>query len=369
MSDIFNYRSPDQILTEMIRVFQALQPEVSVNEVSTLYFLFQVYSVTASQNMDLAQDFFNAAFLTTAEGDDLTNLAADRGVTRKAAVSSQVILELSRAVASASPVTIPVSSSFSTEPDQNGQRLVFQNFDEATIPALTTSVTALAGCQTSGEIGNIPADTITNFITFLGDVDTVTNPASAYGGVDEETDEALRERTTGVLEDNTGKVTVSGYKQSLESFSGVLSATVIAGSGAMPNYITAIVTTDASDDGIPTATQLATWNALINSDDYRAVVDVITVVAPVSVPITVNAEITSYTPDSDEAETIARVQQSVIDYINGLSPGDTVRVVDISNQIHDDGSVLDFTLTDPSTNTALTNLQKATASTATVTIT
>lgn len=366
-SDIFNTRTADAILDEMTNLFKSLQPNVSVNEASTLFFLFQVFAYVTANNNDLAEKFANAAFITTAEGDDLTNLAADRGVNRKEAVNSICTLEISRLVADVSTVTIPASSSFSTAVDENGNFLEFKNFDALTITASTTTVTGLAQCQTAGVIGNVVVDTVVEFISAISGADTVTNSSSGSGGVDGETDTNLRQRTIDLLQNNTGRVTVSGYRIYLESLEGVESALVVPGTGAMPNYITAIVTTDQTANGIPTAEQLSLWETLVNSDDNRAVVDVIEVIAPSPIAVDVTAAITSYTASADETTTKARVTQSVTDFINALAPGDTVRVVDIQNVIHDDAGVVDYTMSAPAANLVLTNVEKAIAGTITIT--
>ena len=367
-SSLYNHRSADFILEEMISMFQILQPNVSVNEASSLYFLFQMFAFVTAQNNDMALQFANAAFVATAVDDDLTDLAADRGVIRKDAEFATVLLELSRSVVG-DIITIPASSSFSTQADNSGQSAIFNTFSTLTIPATSESVSGYAFSQTGGVAGNVGINSIIEFISDIPGVDTVTNPTEGIGGVDIESDEALRERLVDTLANNTGRVTTSGYRQFLESLDGVKSATVEAASGAMPNYITAVVTTTLTDTGIPTASQLSTWETEINKDENRAVVDVIDVIAPEEVEITVTATIDTYVDGAGETSTIERVQESIINFINALESGGTVRVNDIANIIHDDSAVVDYTLSAPLSNEELTTLQKATASISTVTIT
>jgi uncharacterized phage protein gp47/JayE len=368
-SSILNTRTADEILNDMVAAFQATQPTVAVDEASTLYILMQIFAFVSGVNVATAQTFALAAFIETAVGDDLSALGADRGIPRDEGTAATVLLEFSRiSLDPLTSYTIPASTNVSTEIDDSGNFIQFFTLEAATLAASTLSVTALAQASEVGATSNVAANTITNFIDFVNGIDSVTNPSSASGGINAESDDEYRDRIRSVLADNTGRVTVLGYEQFLESLSGCLSATVVPGTGAMPNYINAFCTSNSTPDGIPTAEEIAFWQTEVNKDANRAVVDVITVLAPSSITVTVSATISEYSTDADEAATRTNVQTNVIDYINGLSPGVTVRVVDISNVIHDDTGVLDFTLHLPSSNIDLETSQKSTANIGTVTI-
>lgn len=367
-SSLINNRSADQILNDMVSTFQAINPDINLNEASTIYILMQIFAFNSAVNVSLAQNFALSAFIATAEGDDLTNLAADNGIDRILADTATVQLNFTRLlVDTVNSYTIPASSSFSTIPDENGSFYEFKTFDTLTLSASSTSVSGLAQAVAAGAEYNVNADTIQNFISTINGIDTVTNPYPATGGTDEETDAELRERIVTTLASNGAKNTVSGYQNTLLSL-GAKSAYVYSPSGTMPNYITAVVTSTTTVDTIPTASELLYWNTEINKDENRAVADVLTVVGPSTITITVSAAILEYDVTADVAVIKAAVKQAIIDYINNLAPGETVYKNNIANLLHDQNGVIDFILYTPTTNTTITSVQKAIANDSSVTI-
>ena len=367
MTDLINYRDPDVVFDELLSVYSSLQPNINISESSMLNFILRSVAVSLTNNGDMIKDVSDSAFIDKSTGDNLTSLAKDRGVTRELAELAILDLTLTRAV-TGDAISIPASSEFSTVPDNLGDVITFKTFDEAIIDASNFDVSTPAQAVDVGDIGNVPVDTITQFISSINGVDTVTNSTSGVGGVNEESDDDLRERVRSVLANNTGKVTVGGYSETLKTFDGVETASVFAGTGAMPNEIIAILTTDETSNKIPTAEQLALWQIEINKDDNRAVADNINLFAPVEVPVAVSATITEYAGGSDISSTNVSVQSSVISYINGLAPSIDVRKVDISNIIHDNDGVNDFILHAPTTNITVDNFEKATTNSANVNI-
>lgn len=364
---LINNRTPDQILNDFVATFSATQPDININEASTIYIMFQVYSFISSLNVATAQSFALSAFIEQAIGDDLTALASDRGITRINSTQSSTTLTFSRIVPDyLNSYTIPVSSQVTTVPDENGDYYVFQTMQVATLPASSMTVSVSAVSVLGGAIYNVPAGTITNFINPINGIDAVTN-TDAVGGTDEETDDELRARIRIELNNNGALNTVSGYQNSLLSF-GCKSAYVFSASASMPNYITAIVTSDSTANTIPTSGELAYWSGLINSDQYRAVCDTITVSAPSTITATVSAAITVYEVTANQATVKAGVKQAIIDYVNSLSPGSTLYLTDIQAVIHNYSGVIDFTIYTPTGNTTATRTQKIITSSANVTV-
>jgi uncharacterized phage protein gp47/JayE len=366
---LINNRTPEQILNDFVTIFQATQPDVNINEASVIYILGQVFSFISGLNVSTAQDFALSAFIADATGDDLTALAADRGITRITAKYATVPLIFSRTVIDpVNSYTIMASSSVSTQIDENGNYYEFKIFDTVVLSASSTSVTAFAQAINPGADYNVIANTITNFITNITGVDTVTNTSDAIGGDDEETDADLRARIITTLQSNGARNTVSGYQNSLLSF-GCKTAYVYSPSGTMPNYINAVVTSNDTANTIPTSGELSNWQFLINGDDYRAVADVITVMAPTAITITVSAKIIEYSISSDPNTVRNLLQQSIIDYINTLPPGSDVYKNSVMALCHNQDGVIDFEFYLPASNITIGQTEKAIADSSSVTIT
>jgi uncharacterized phage protein gp47/JayE len=140
---------------------------------------------------------FAATYLDGAQGDDLTTLAADHwGIARRAALKATGILIVHRGTPDASVQTIPVGTIFATERDSSGQELRY----------LSTALVSWAGsedgqklvpleAETAGIDHNVAADAVTRFLSNepTGGVYTLASLAMT-GGMEEETDEELRER-------------------------------------------------------------------------------------------------------------------------------------------------------------------------------
>jgi len=366
-TELINVRSYDDVLDDLLSAFQYDQPDVAVDQASSIYILFQVFAYVMALQSREAQNFALATFVETASGDDLTALGADRGIIRTTAAAATALCTYSRnTIDYVNAYSVPASSSVTTQPNVDGSYLEFKNFISLTIPASSQSASGYVECQTTGTLGNVAAGTITNFLTLIPGIDSVTNAASADGGVDAEDDIEYRARIRSVLADNTGRVTEAGYEQFLEGLTGVATANVAAGTG-LPNQITAIITSNTTDNGIPTDAEITYAQEQINLPENRAVVDSITVSKPAGVSISVTAAISEYDSGYVEATVRANVSTALANYINTLAVGGDIRVVDLNNAIHDVVGVADFSMSAPVSNIAIGASEKATVGTITIT--
>ena len=136
-----------------------------------------------------------ALYLDSAEGEDLDRLVADRfspTVVRKQAAQAVVPLTFTRSIppSNGQSVTYDVGRKFKTP-----QGVEFELVQSASF-ALNGSgpVTVAAVASLAGEVGNVAAGSITQFVE-QGDAGVlVTNAEAAAGGTDVETDSSLRER-------------------------------------------------------------------------------------------------------------------------------------------------------------------------------
>jgi len=137
-----------------------------------------------------------ALYLDSAEGEDLDRLVADRfspTVARKQAAQAVVPITFSRAIppSSGAPITFNVGDKIKT-PDG----VQFELVEAASLGLNGTGpATARAVASLAGEVGNVAAGAISQFVVSPGDAAVVvTNNEPAAGGVDVETDASLRER-------------------------------------------------------------------------------------------------------------------------------------------------------------------------------
>lgn len=149
-----------------------------------------INTTVISDLQDLALYIYNAMDPDFAEGVNLDRLLKLLARTRLPATKSTVDINLTLNHDATIPVTYTVS-------DANGQN--WQIASEQTLTAGTHLITF-----ESVEYGMITAEanTITQQVTIMTEIDSLTNPADAVSGRDEESDQELRERRNKILEVN-----------------------------------------------------------------------------------------------------------------------------------------------------------------------
>ena len=233
----------------------------------------------------------------------------------------------------------------------------------------TGSLTADANIQANiaGDSGNTAPNTVTQFVNKPTGVETVNNAAEITGGSNEEDDDTYRARIKDVLFYNTGKVTVTGYRQTAESVPGVASATVTIPVGGMYRNEITIIITAANETGIPSEDLLAQVTAVVNADDNRAVCDNITVVAPDVHIVNYAVTVIDYDHWYTEDQITTLIQDAMIAYFPTVPVGTIVYVVDIDAVIHSITQIIDFSVSTPSANITLGASEMAIAWTSTIT--
>ena len=135
-------------------------------------------------------------FIDLSTGADLDTIGARRGVPRRAASASSVILVFNGTANTLIPAGTQVRSKMSNTIFQTMFDLVIadKNVDyagEAT--DLSLADTVIAESLLPGSLSAVPANSITEMVVPIGDV-TVNNPAPSEGGLDVESDASYRER-------------------------------------------------------------------------------------------------------------------------------------------------------------------------------
>ena len=173
------------------------------------------------------------AFVTTAEGEDLDRVGADYGIERRQDAAAIVYLDIK-------------GDEFAVI-NQN-VKAVYNNlvFTVQEYKKINSSGVARvkAKCETLGVIGNVPANTITQFLTDYAGLRTVNNPEPAYDGFDKEDDTIYRQRILDYLANDSANCNKAQYEAWAREVTGVLKAVVKGaedmGAGNVGVFISAI---------------------------------------------------------------------------------------------------------------------------------
>lgn len=152
--------------------------------------LLGINTTVISDLQDLGLYIYNSMDPDFAEGVNLDRLLKLLARTRLPATKSTVDINLILGRDATIPITYTVS-------DSNGQN--WQITSEQTLTAGTHLITF-----ESVDYGMITAEanTITQQVTIMTEIDSLTNPSNAIAGRDEESDQELRERRNKILEVN-----------------------------------------------------------------------------------------------------------------------------------------------------------------------
>lgn len=270
------------------------------------------------------ENITNRVFVDTATGDDLDNVGADYGVERRQASQSIVYLEIEGVEGAVVNTT--------TKATYNN--LIF-TVQEYKIIGASGTVTVKALCDTYGSVGNVAADTITEFVGNPAGLISVTNPAAAYDGFDKETDADYRARIKLYLAEDAVNCNEAQYKQWALEVAGVKSAVVkgaeTMGAGNVGVYI-ASTTGTVSDELKQTvkdyieALQFINATVVVNSLTNVAINTTATVVLETG--YTVNAVMDEY-------------EQALTRYLDGLTG--SVSYFRASDLLFDCTGVIDVT--------------------------
>ena len=131
-----------------------------------------------------------------------------------------------------------------------------------------------AKCDTAGTIGNVPANTIKEFLTDYAGLKTVNNPESAYDGFDKEDDEIYRQRILDYLKEDATNANAAQYEKWAREVVGVQKAVIKSaetmGAGNVGVFISAI-------------------DAEVSEDLKNTVYEHIDAVQPINATVIVNA--------------------------------------------------------------------------------
>lgn len=257
---------------------------------------------------------FKTVFLDGAQGDDLKDLAYDRGVIKQEGSAAIGRLTLSRSTFSGGAGTVVAGSRFATEADSLGNYVVVTTDDEVVFG--TTDLGPFyvnATAEKIGTDGNIATNKINRALTNLYDTNiVVSNDTQFAGGVQAESDEELRDRVRGFFRTQS-RATIDALQFGARQVEGVdrVSITVDT-AGVVTVYV-------ADAEGNSNATLVEAVR--LELENWRAASDVVYVTGGVISAVALDFSISVRTGTDIDALK-ASIRQAVVSRMNQLNPGE-----------------------------------------------
>lgn len=307
--------SDQDLLDAGIAEAQARRPDLAFNDGDVTEAFCHASMAMASAVLSSLLQQVADTYFGLAEGDALDTTIEDKtGITRNDAHAASVTLTIARA-GSGSAGTLDIGKTVGTDPDDEGDQIVFELTEAVTVPTTSFSATAAATALNAGKAGNVLAGTLTTWMTAPFDTTiTVTNVGLAAGGSDKESDDDYRRR--GAAAWITQR---RGTLKALEQ--GALEVTGVASAVATENLDTGIATVSIADQSGGSNPKLI-YDVQVNLEDWRAAGSIVTVVGGLPAVIDMSIEITEYTDGFDVATASTAIIASVTRLLNDLRRGE-----------------------------------------------
>ena len=227
-------KSIDEIYRELLAVFadqSGYLPETSCDLAARLYAVAAQVQALYHQ----AEWVMEQAFPQTAQGIYLDYHAQTRGIERSVATAAEGYLRFQVDTAVAQDLSVPAGTVCMTA---DGRR--FQTTQDAVLEAGEVYVDVLAQALETGSGGNVGAGTVTRMAVAPAGVKRCTNPAAFVGGVDQEDDEALRERVLDSFRRLPNGANAAFYEREAMNVPGVAAAKAVGrarGIGTVDVYV------------------------------------------------------------------------------------------------------------------------------------
>lgn len=254
----------------------------------------------------------NKVFVETATGADLDKVGADYGVTRRQSSASIVYLEITGV--QGATVNQNVKATYNN--------LVF-TVQEYKVIGSSGSVTVKAQCDTTGSIGNVAANTITEFVGTYSGLTSVNNPLAAYDGFDTETDNDYRARIKLYLAEDAVNCNEAQYKLWALEVTGVKTAVIkdasTMGAGNVGVYISSTTGT-VSQELINAVKAYIEEKQFINANLIVGALTSISINTAATITLKTGATIESVI--QEYSETLAEYLETVTDTVSYFRASD-----------------------------------------------
>ena len=314
--------SYDEILTRMKEHYRELSGFVPDNE-SDIMLRLRVLAGEVFKEQAYADFILRQMFPTTAQGGYLDEHAAQRNITRKAAVKAVGSVTFSTDSDEHGDIVIPAGTVVCTTGDMKR----FVTGSDAVILSTLHSAVASVTAAYGGSEYNVGAGAVGIIVTPVLGVDSVTNPAQMTGGADAETDEQLRERIKDSFVNISNGTNEAYYRSVAMSVDGVYSASAVGkgrGIGTVDVYVCGRGTF------VPIDKRREIEDLLRSARELNVDVRVLN-----PTPVTVNLYIKlSVAAGYDFSEVSGEVRTVVADYINSIGLGRDVLLSDIGEVVY-----------------------------------
>lgn len=324
----------DEIYGQMVEAFQQ---ETGVTLAGDGDMAVRLYAVAAQiYALYVQTDWVNRqCFPQTAQGEYLDKHAQLRGLERRAAVAAEGILRFETDQAPSTDLTIPAGTVCMT-----AGLVRFETTQEAVLQAGETMVETTAAAVEPGASGNVAAGTIRAMAVAPVGVSRCTNPDGFSGGLDEESDEELRERVLETFQRMPNGANAAFYEQSAMSFPQVAAAAVVS----RPRGVGSVDVVVSTAAGVPDSELLEELQAYF--EERREIAVDVLVRAPEVQDVDVTAQI--QTAANRDGETVRQaVEQAVRSWFDGRQLGQSILRARLGQLIFEVDGVENYVLTAP----------------------
>lgn len=226
------------------RYLQLVGPDADVSEKSIAYMLSYPILYGLHNLYNQRQQDLDATNIYKASGKYLDDLLGNFLFRRRTATKARVYVASSDSI---SGTVIPVGAL-----TVRGNGVEFTNIKEGLVSA-TGAISLLMESGTSGSVGNVAANVLTEIVTPIAGLNTVNNPEASTGGQDEETDAEYRKRFL-TAPNGDSFWNMAGLKKALMSLPGVVSTFVqkndlnITAGGMPPHSMRVVVEGGNAED-------------------------------------------------------------------------------------------------------------------------
>ncbi len=342
------------------------RPKLAVRVGDISHMLISAAAAMADRVIGWFSERIAATFLDGAQGDDLTQLAADHwGIQRREATKATAQFNISRSAATATAQTLAIGSVVATARDSRGQEVRYLTLTAASWGISENSTkTVNVEAETAGVAGNLSSiNLITRLISSppAGGTYTITSSTQPAGGSEEEDDATLRDRvrrdprtlrrgTLYALEYGALTTANAGVSKAnaIQDDSGLVVVYVSDASGGSSGGAVE-VDPDLADDGLMTtrvAIELLNWAC---AGSLVSVVGGSIQTVNITVQLTVRIGV-------DINQLLADVESAIQARTNKLTIGDTLYKSDIISAVKavDPDNIVDIVVSLPATDTAPT---------------
>ena len=348
-------KSISEIINDLIEGVAAKTLFTNFNPSAAIRNLLEVIAGPIAELYQLVQTVTSQSWVETATDEWLDLKVKEVGIERIPAVKAQVYLTFSADEPPEQNIVIPADTICKSQKDEEGNEYRFYTMEEAVLEAGETSVVTLAEAEETGSKYNVGAGTITRMITPVAGISAVTNidwedtsvePPTTVSylkqeGVDEESDEHLRQRAIGAWEAIGIGGTRTAYQTWAMSVPGVVAASILDDFPFGPGTVGVVI---VGPEGAPSA------QLIQDVYDYIKIRKPLTADVRVLSPVieTINLELIvvrfAHTSEEDiEEDVLAAIEE----YAENLQLGEGLIISRLINVVMDVPGVYSVQVTSP----------------------